>query len=89
MDQFCQWPPVNKGIINGALEVIAPQAESASRVALRVEVYQQGFPFRGSEAGREIDRRGGLPDAAFLVGDADDSCHRYPRLIGVNLRTSA
>src|SRR5690606_20474030 len=38
---------------------------------LRIEVYQQDAPPLG-QGGRQVDCRGGLPDAAFLVYHPDD-----------------
>ena len=48
------------------------QAHAAGRVGLRVEVEQQHAPADRGDTGGQIDRRGRLADAAFLVGDGDD-----------------
>src|SRR4026208_727226 len=44
-------------------------AESSARVTLRVEVDDHHPLADGSERGAEIDRRGGLADAALLIGE--------------------
>ena len=47
-------------------------ADAAGQVALRVDVDEQHAPIGEGERGRQVDGRGGLADAALLVGDGDD-----------------
>src|SRR5690606_20062243 len=46
-------------------------SQSGRRVPLRVEVDKQGLPPGGGHCGGYIDRGGGLPDTALLVGYCD------------------
>jgi hypothetical protein len=66
---------------------VEPVDAAAHRgVALGVQVNQQHAHGRLGERGGEIDRGGGLADAAFLIRDGDDAGHggvRKSRVIGV------
>ena len=53
------------------------QTDAAGQVALRVHVDEQDLLFRQGEGGREVDGGGGLPDAAFLIGDGQDAGSHY------------
>src|SRR4029077_5464874 len=46
-------------------------AETGARIPLRVEVDDHHALADGRKRGAEIDRRGGLADAAFLIGESD------------------
>ena len=52
--------------------------EAAGGVALGVEVDDEDPLALLSEIGREVDHRGGLPDAALLVGTGDRLAHQAP-----------
>ena len=58
-----------------ALERALVDPAAHGGVALRIQIHQQHAPPRGGEGCREIDRRGGLADAALLVRDGDDPLH--------------
>ena len=45
------------------------ESQPGRRVGLRVEIQEQHPQAAGGECRAEIDRRGGLADAALLVGD--------------------
>src|SRR6201999_2080720 len=53
-------------------------AHAGRGVALRIEVDQQDAAAGRSERGGEVDRRGGLADPAFLIGDRDPDHLRLP-----------
>ena len=55
------------------LRLVDPAAHGG--VALRIKVDEQHAPARGGERGCQIDRGGGLADAALLVRDGDDALH--------------
>ena len=50
------------------------------RVALRIEVDEQGLRARRGDAGGEVDGGGRLPDSALLVRDRVDDSHQLGRL---------
>jgi hypothetical protein len=54
---------------------IGGDAQSAARVALRVEIDEQGGKPGLGEAGGDVHRGGRLAHAALLVGDGDDARH--------------
>lgn len=54
--------------------------ERDRRVGLRVEIDEKRFLFFQREGGGKINRRRGLPDAAFLIGDRDDVGQILPPL---------
>src|SRR5437867_8950751 len=51
------------------------EPQSLRGASLRIGVDQKDSPLGDGESGREIDRRGGLPDPAFLVRHGNDSRH--------------
>jgi hypothetical protein len=53
----------------------ASQSDTISNSALRIGVNDQRFQAAARECGREIHRRSGLPDAAFLTDDGKDATH--------------
>ncbi len=64
-----------KEVVGAAGDVLAVNAHAARGVALRIGVDEQHFFFRRSERGSDVDRGGGLPHAALLIGDCDNSAH--------------
>ena len=48
-------------------------AEGRGGVALRVDIDDQDVQSGGSQRGSDVDRGGGLADAALLVGDREDA----------------
>ena len=50
--------------------------DAAGEVALRVDVDEQDALVGQRQRGGEVDGGGGLPDAALLIGDGDDSGHK-------------
>src|SRR6185312_2406556 len=62
-------------LAGAARELCLVYAAAHGGVALRVEVHEQDTAAGGRERGGQIDRGGGLTDAAFLVGDRDDALH--------------
>ena len=54
-------------------------AERGAGVALRVEVDDENLQPLQREGGRDVDRSGGLPDAALLVGDREHPLMRGAR----------
>ena len=60
-------------VIGRAGAVAAIDAETGRGVALRIEIDDQHALADRSERGAEIDRRGGLADAALLVGERQDA----------------
>ena len=52
---------------------LALLTDAAGEVALRIDVDEEDAPLGEGERGGEVDGGGGFADAAFLVGDGDDS----------------
>ncbi len=63
--------PAQHDVVGGDLAIAVLDAEPGARIALGVEVDHQDGLAAGGERGAEVDRRGGLADAALLVGDRD------------------
>jgi len=61
-----------KDVVEGGILQILANSDAGSGIALRIGVHQQDFQIVGRERGGYIDGSGGLPDAAFLVGNCDD-----------------
>ena len=55
---------------------VAVAAEGGRRIALRIEVDEQGLGAALGDAGGKVDRGGRLPDPALLVGDCVDQAHQ-------------
>src|SRR5262249_20064163 len=53
----------------------APLTEAAGQIALWINVDQEYATVSKRKRGRQIDRRSGLANAPFLVGDGDDATH--------------
>src|SRR5438046_6871459 len=58
-------------VIHARIEPSLIDPQAGRRVALRVEVDEQGRALRESEAGREVDSGRGLAHAALLVDESD------------------
>ena len=63
---------VQEDVVHRGLEVADVDAQAGAGVALRIEVDDQDPVAEVGQAGAEVDRGGGLADAALLVGDGDD-----------------
>ena len=70
-------------------------AQAGRRIALRIEIDQQGALARLGQADREVDRGGRLADAPFLIRDAENTGHggartdsRSPTLAAANAADS-
>ena len=62
-------------LIDGCRQRTLVHARTCGRIALRIEIDQQHAALHRRQARREVDRRGRLADATFLVGDRDDARH--------------
>ena len=67
--------PVDERVVDGAVERGTIDPESARRVALGIEIDDEDVVTEESQIGCEIDHRGGLPDAALLIGAGDRLAH--------------
>ena len=66
-----------EGVVNGAVWCGLPfLTQPARQVALRVGVDEENSLVRQRQRRREVDHRRGLADAAFLIGDRNDSTHK-------------
>jgi len=63
------------GMVNRASSGILRESEAASRVSLRIRVYEERALFFSGQRGTEIDGRGGFSHAALLICDGNDSAH--------------
>ena len=77
-----------QGVMGGVMARTGRHAEAGAGIALRVQIDQQ-HPAAGRRQSRaQIDRRGGLADAALLVGDGHDAGpppRRFRRQVHVRL----
>ena len=64
-------------VIEAGLVRIFGDAEAAGGVALRVGIDHQDAYVIGCQGGGEIDGGRGFPDAAFLVGNSEDSAQAF------------
>jgi hypothetical protein len=67
-----------KEVVGAAGDVLAVNAHAARGVALRIGVDEQHFLFSRGERGGDVDRGGGLPHPALLIGDRDYFAHELP-----------
>ena len=58
-------------VVDGEAAVAPIDAEAGGGVGLRIEIDDQYLLVDGGERSAEIDRGGGLADAAFLIGDRE------------------
>ena len=78
--RLCDVGGTDQYLIDRARQRALVHAAAHGRVALGIQVHQQ-HPLRvGRQSGGEVDRRGGLADAAFLVGDAEDAGHELRKV---------
>jgi hypothetical protein len=70
-DHLGQRPVLDQQGVGARSPVAAPDAEAGGGVALGVEIHQQHLVLRGKRGG-QVDRGGGLADAALLVGEGED-----------------
>src|SRR4029077_2633141 len=68
-----QWQVVGDQAIAADSTFGAGNAKPGGGVALWIEVDQQDALIDGSQGGGQVDRRGGLADAALLVGDRQNT----------------
>ena len=67
-----------QGVVNRAARPgLALQADAAREIALGIDVDEQHPPVGDGERSGQVDRRRGLADAPLLVGDRNDSCHKW------------
>ncbi len=71
--RFAQGRLADQHVIGRAVAVAAIDAEAGGGVALRIEIDDQHALADRRERGAEIDRGGGLADAALLVGQRQDA----------------
>ena len=71
--RFAQRRFADQHVIGRAVAVAAIDAETGRGVALRIEIDDQHALADRGERGAEIDRGGGLADAALLVGERQDA----------------
>ena len=66
-----------QGVVNSAARPgLTFQADTAREIALRIDVDEQHPPAGNGQRSRQIDRRRGLADAPFLVGDRNYFRHK-------------
>ena len=70
-DFFLQGALAEEGAVGAGADGFF-QAQAAGGVGLGVQVHEQNTAAQLGQASREVDRRGGLSNAAFLVGDRND-----------------
>ena len=74
-DHFIRITPVDHHVIERRVEFAFAEPDTTGGVALGIGVDEQRALFRDGERRGEIDGRRGLPDAALLVGNGDNSGH--------------
>ncbi len=72
-DGVAQRRVADQHVVGRAAAVAAVDAEAGRGVALRIEVDDQHALADRGQRRAEIDRRGGLADAALLVGEGQDA----------------
>ena len=68
-------PVVHECVVDGTVEGRAIDPEAARGVALGINIDDEDAITGESQIGCEIDHRGGLPDAALLIGAGDRLAH--------------
>ena len=71
--RFAQRRFADQHVIGRAVAVAAIDAETGRGVALRIEIDDQHALANRRECRAQIDRRGGLADAALLIGQRQDA----------------
>ena len=64
-------------MVQGLARRVAGEAQAAGGIGLGVAIDDQGPHVVASEGRPQIDGGGCLADAAFLIGDGDDSSQRH------------
>ena len=63
-------------VVDGAAgPALSAQPDAAGHVRLGIDVDEQDVPASRRQCGREVDDGGGLPHAAFLIGDGEYLIH--------------
>ena len=70
-------------VVHRCLQAADVDAEAGAGVALGIEIDDQDPVAEIGQAGTEVDRGGGLADAALLVGDGHDARERRPGPVDV------
>ena len=65
-------------VVDARVQRALVDARSHGRIALRIKVDDENAAPELSQPGGKIDRRRRLADAAFLIGDTEDSAHVRP-----------
>jgi hypothetical protein len=71
-DELLGGGALQQAVVDAAAVAVGGGPHAAGGVGLRVEVDQEGGVAAVGQAGRQVDGRGGLADAAFLIDDGDD-----------------
>ena len=71
--RFAQRRFADQDVIGRAVAAAAIDAEAGGGVALGIEIDDQHALADRGECGAEIDRGGGLADAALLIGERQDA----------------
>ena len=71
------WRIAEEDVVEAGLVGILGDAEAAGGVALGVGIDDEDANVIGGERSGEIDGGRGFPDAAFLVGDCEDSAQAF------------
>ena len=71
--RFAQRCFADQHVIGRAVAGAAIDAETSGGIALRIEIDDQHALANRSECRTQIDRRGGLADAALLIGQRQDA----------------
>ena len=72
-------------MIGRQLPVMALNAKSGGRIALRIEIDDQHMLAHRGERSTEIDRRRGFPDPALLIGDGKNAHAGHMMVRGMSL----
>src|ERR1700722_13332593 len=63
---------LHQQVVDGRVQLVRLDAEAHRQGALRIEVHEQHLATLLRQRGAEVDRRGGLADAALLIADGGD-----------------
>src|SRR5688500_18559321 len=76
----------DENVVDGFLELLAVEADTAGRIALWITVHQECSFLCDREASGEVDGGRGLPHTALLICDCDDFGHCVSRRRGSTAR---
>ena len=62
-------------LVHRTVEAVGAGLAAAGGIGLGIQIDQEGAAVVGGQTGGQVDRSGGLPDAALLVGYRDNSTH--------------